>query len=71
MNKLAVGDMVFAKITGNEGIITVIHDGAAKIKITKGNSPITDYYLADLELIQRAGVKINSMKTRFDWELKQ
>ncbi|MNW66413.1 hypothetical protein D3C74_448820 [compost metagenome] len=52
MKTLKVGDRVYAEITGNKGIITVIHNGATKIMITEGRSPITDYYLKDLMLIK-------------------
>jgi hypothetical protein len=52
MDEIKVGSNVRAEITNAEGIVTVIHDGAAKIKITRGSTPITDYYLKDLELIK-------------------
>ncbi|WP_010500007.1 hypothetical protein [Paenibacillus elgii] len=52
MDDIKIGSKVKAEITGAEGIVTVIHDDAAKIKITKGNTPITDYYLKDLRLIE-------------------
>jgi hypothetical protein len=51
VKEVKVDDKVYAEITGNTGIVTVIHDGAAKIKILNGSSAITDYYLKDLKVI--------------------
>lgn len=50
--EIGVGSLVYAEITDAEGVVTTIHDGAARIKITKGKTPITDYYLKDLKLIK-------------------
>ncbi|MFB5759024.1 hypothetical protein [Paenibacillus medicaginis] len=51
--EIKVGSEVYAEITNAEGIVQVIHDGAAKIQITKGDTSITDYYMDDLNVIKR------------------
>lgn len=50
--EIVVGSLVYAEITNAEGIVTTIHDSTARIKITKGETSITDYYIEDLKLIK-------------------
>ncbi|MDY8021148.1 hypothetical protein [Paenibacillus polymyxa] len=49
--EIVIDSLVYAEVTNVEGIVKTIHNGAARIQITKGRTPITDYYLSDLKLI--------------------
>jgi hypothetical protein len=49
--EIMIDSLVYAEVTNAEGIVKTIHNGAARLQITKGRTPITDYYLSDLKLI--------------------
>jgi hypothetical protein len=50
---IEVGDLVYAGETDIEGVVTIVWDNAVRLKVTKGLSTITDYYLSDLTILKK------------------